>query len=49
MTDQDPGEKILSPHKREVIEINLIQEGIGKCIVFCAKELGIYGYETRAL
>lgn len=49
MAGQDPGEKILSPHWRDIIEVNLAQEGFLKCIVYYTKELGIYGSESRAL
>lgn len=48
MTGQDPCEKI-APHWREVVQINLTQEGFWKCIVYYAKALGIYGSKSRAL
>lgn len=49
MAGQDPGEKILPPHRREVVQMNLAQKGFWKCVVYYAKGLGIYGCESRAL
>lgn len=49
MAGQDPGGKMLFPRRKEVIQINLAQEGFWKCVVYYTKELGMSGSENRAL